>query len=101
MALCQWCGSYNDEYEWPEYDRNEYSPLCCHKCYMENPRRVLEAGYTPDVERQEQEEDDAMVVAKKEQEAIRDLEAEDDNDDGLEPEENEDDEFCDDGEEVE
>lgn len=93
MAVCQWCGGYNDQYEWPEYDRDEYIPSCCHKCYVINPRRVLEAGYTPDVERQEQEEDDAMVASAKEKEAIRDLEAEDDNDDGLEEEEEEEEEI--------
>lgn len=104
MAICQWCGNYNDQYEWPEYDRGEYSPLCCHKCYMENPRRVLEAGYTPDVERQEQEEDDALVVRKKEAEVLRHIDADlgddgEDEDDGVEQEEELEEEIGDDDDE--
>ena len=45
--LCKWCGKrFADIADWPDYDRAEYRPDCCHQCYVENPARVLEPGHT-------------------------------------------------------
>lgn len=41
MAVCKYCGKYNDSSEWPERFLTAYTPNCCFDCYMENPDRAV------------------------------------------------------------
>ena len=40
MAVCKYCGKYNDSSEWPQRFVSAYTPDCCFDCYEENPDRA-------------------------------------------------------------
>lgn len=41
MAICKYCGCYNDRSEWPAEYRSSYVPHCCFDCYKEDPDLAL------------------------------------------------------------
>lgn len=41
MAICKYCGKYNDRHEWPQMFVEAYTPDCCFNCYEENPDRAV------------------------------------------------------------
>ena len=72
MAICRYCGRYNDITEWPGDFQEAYVPHCCFKCFTEDSSRL-------DLEAAKEEEEEEATPSD-------DLDNDVDNDDGFEDE---------------
>lgn len=75
MALCRYCGRYNDITEWPGDFQEAYVQHCCFKCFEEDPSRL-------NIEEQKDKAEEAESLGGDESDA-----SDDGFDDADEPEE--------------